>query len=125
MLSDAEHETLASLVLAPGQTDARNMLGVIYAQEGKTARADPVWRELLRDVSDYALARANLKIIGNRSAVALGETAAVVLPPTAVVRAIGDEREQALPFEIFRVDTPMALPQVLRPQRIALRGSRS
>ena len=35
MLADAEHETLASLQLNPGQPDARNLLGVIYAQRGK------------------------------------------------------------------------------------------
>ena len=39
MLADAEHETLVSLRLNPGQPDARNLLGVIYAQEGKTVRA--------------------------------------------------------------------------------------
>jgi Flp pilus assembly protein TadD len=35
MLADAEHETLASLRLNPGQPDTRNLLGVIYAREGK------------------------------------------------------------------------------------------
>jgi hypothetical protein len=35
MLADAEHETLASLRLHPGQPDTRNLLGVIYAREGK------------------------------------------------------------------------------------------
>jgi tetratricopeptide (TPR) repeat protein len=98
MLPEAEQETLASLVLAPGQTEARNMLGVIYAQEGKTDWAYLVWRELVRDVPDCEPARANLDIVGSRSAVALGETAAVVLPPTAVVRAIGDERERGSSF---------------------------
>jgi hypothetical protein len=34
MLADAEHEALVSLGLNPGQPDARNLLGVIYAQEG-------------------------------------------------------------------------------------------
>ena len=53
MLADAEHETLASLRLNPGQPDARNLLGVIYAQEGKTVRASLIWRELVREVPDY------------------------------------------------------------------------
>jgi tetratricopeptide (TPR) repeat protein len=33
--ADAEREMLASLQLNPGQPDAQNALGVIYAQEGK------------------------------------------------------------------------------------------
>jgi len=37
MLADAQHEILASLLLNPGQPDARNLLGVIYAQEGESA----------------------------------------------------------------------------------------
>ena len=39
MLPDAEHETLASLRLNPDQPNARNLLGVIYAQEGETVPA--------------------------------------------------------------------------------------
>ena len=35
MLADAEREMLAALQLNPGQPDARNSLGVIYAEEGK------------------------------------------------------------------------------------------
>jgi Flp pilus assembly protein TadD len=50
MLADAEHETLASLQLNPDQPDARNLLGVIYAQEGEIARASLVWRDLVRDL---------------------------------------------------------------------------
>ena len=53
MLADAEHEALVSLRLNPGQPDARNLLGVIYAQEGKTVRASLIWRQLVRDVPDY------------------------------------------------------------------------
>ena len=45
MLANAEHQTLASLLLNPGQPDARNPLAVIYVQEGKTIRASLVWRE--------------------------------------------------------------------------------
>ena len=64
MLADAEHETLASLRLNPEQPDARNLLGVIYAQEGKTVRASLIWRELVREVPDYEPARTNLAITG-------------------------------------------------------------
>jgi Flp pilus assembly protein TadD len=97
MLADAEHETLASLLLNPGQPDARNLLGVIYAQEGKTGSASLVWSELVRDLPDYGPARTNLALLGSPSEVATGETAAVVLPPTALVRAIGEDREPRLP----------------------------
>lgn len=97
MLADAEQETLASLRLNPGQPDARNLLGVVYAQEGKTASASLVWSELVRDLPDYEPARTNLAILGSPSEAAIGETAAVVLPQTAVVRAIGDERELRFP----------------------------
>ena len=92
MLADAEHETLASLQLNREQPDARNLLGVIYAQEGESARASEIWHELVREVPDYEPAHMNLAILGSPSEVANGETAAVVLPPTAVVQAIGDEQ---------------------------------
>jgi Flp pilus assembly protein TadD len=92
MLLDAEHETLVSLRLNPDQPDARNLLGVIYAQKGETVRASLVWSELVRDQPDYQPVRTNLAILGSPSEVANGETAAVVLPPTAVVKAIRDER---------------------------------
>ena len=71
MLADAEQETLASLQLNPRQPDARNLLGVIYAQEGKTVRASLVWRELVRDVPDYEPARTNLALLGTQREVAL------------------------------------------------------
>ena len=70
MLADAEHETLASLQLNPNQPDARNLLGVIYAQDGKIARASFVWRDLVRDPPDYQPARTNLVVLGGRSPVA-------------------------------------------------------
>jgi Flp pilus assembly protein TadD len=91
-LAEAEHETLASLHLNPDQPDARNLLGVIYAQEGKTAGAVLVWSELVREVPDYEPARANLAILGSPNEVANGETAAVDLPRAAAVNAILDER---------------------------------
>jgi Flp pilus assembly protein TadD len=88
MLADAEHETLAALRLDPEQPDTRNLLGVIYAQEGKAASASRIWRELVRDVPDYGPALANLAILGNPSEVAIGEAAAVHLPRAAAVDAI-------------------------------------
>jgi tetratricopeptide (TPR) repeat protein len=97
MLSDAEHETLVSLRLNPGQPDARNLLGVIYAQEGKTVRASLTWRELVRDVPDYEPARKNLALLGSQDEVAFGKTAAVALPtPVADVKAIKNERKTTL-----------------------------
>src|ERR1700686_3431965 len=48
MLADAERETLDSLRFNPGQPDALNSLGVIYAEQGNTVRALLVWRELVR-----------------------------------------------------------------------------
>jgi Flp pilus assembly protein TadD len=94
MLADAERETLASIRLSAGQPEARNLLGVIYAQEGETVRASQVWRELVRDVPGYEPAHTNLVLLGSPSEVALGETAAVASPsPTAAVKAMEDERE--------------------------------
>ena len=60
--------------------DARNLLAVIYVQEGKTIRASLVWRELVRDVPDYQPARTNLALLDSQTEVVLGETAAVALP---------------------------------------------
>ena len=54
---------LASLRLNPGQPDARNSLGVIYAEERKTVRAALVWRELVRETPDYEPARKNLRLL--------------------------------------------------------------
>jgi tetratricopeptide (TPR) repeat protein len=93
LLADAESETLASLRLDPRQPDARNLLGVIDAQEGQTARASLVWRELINDVPDYEPARTNLALLGTPSEAARGETAAVVPPPAAAFAAIEDERK--------------------------------
>jgi Flp pilus assembly protein TadD len=72
MLADAEHETTASVQLSPDQPDARNLLGVIHVQEGKTGRASLVWRELIHDVPDYAPDRSNLALLGSRNEVATG-----------------------------------------------------
>ena len=95
LLADAERETQASLRLNPRQPDARNLLGVIDAQEGQTVRASLVWRELLRDVPDYEPARTNLALLGSPDEVARGETAAVV-PPAVAVKAVEDQRR--LPY---------------------------
>ena len=92
LLSEAEGEMVASLRLDPGPADARNMLGVIYAEEGKPLRASQVWRELLTEAPDYEPARANLAFQGSPNEVARGETAAVaLLPQAAAVKAIEDQ----------------------------------
>jgi len=91
MLPDAEHETLVSLRLDPVQPDARNLMGVIYAQEGNIVRASLIWRELVHDVPDYQPARKNLALLGSQNEVAFGKTAAVALPTPAVVKAIVGE----------------------------------
>jgi Flp pilus assembly protein TadD len=96
MLADAEHEMLASLRLDRSQPDARNSLGVIYAEEGKTARALLLWRELVSKVPDYEPARTNLAILCSQSAVAPGEPAAVA-SPAAALKAFKDERKLPLP----------------------------
>ena len=97
MLADAERETLASLRLNREQPDARNLLGVIYAQEGNTVRASLIWRELVHDVPDYEPARKNLALLGSQNEVAFGKTAAAALPtPAAAVKAIKNERKKTL-----------------------------
>lgn len=78
MLQDAEHEVLTSLRLNPWQPDARNLLGVIYAERGETVRALQVWQELLRADPDYQPARTNLALLGNRNPTSVGETPSVV-----------------------------------------------
>ena len=78
LFAKAEHEMLASLRLDPGQKDAQNMLGVIYAEEGKPVRALQVWRELLSEAPGYEPARANLALLDSPSEVARGEAAADV-----------------------------------------------
>ena len=98
LLTDAEREMLASLRLNPDQPDARNTLGVIYAEEGRTARAWLVWRELVRDMPDYDPARTNLALLGSQNEVVPDETEAVVPPPAASVKAIEDERKPPSPI---------------------------
>ena len=97
MHADAERETLASLQLNPSQPDARNLLGVIYAQEGNTARASQVWGEVVREAPDYEPARNNLELLGSQVEVARGETAAAAPPPAAAVKYIEDERKISAP----------------------------
>ena len=47
MLSDAEQEMLFSLRLNPQEVDARNTLGLIYAEEGRYTLAREEWSDLL------------------------------------------------------------------------------
>jgi len=77
LLAAAEREMLASLKLDPEQADARNLIGVIYAEEREIERASLVWRELVHDGPDYEPARENLRLLNNQLEVARGETAAV------------------------------------------------
>ena len=81
LLADAQHEMIASLILDPRKPDARNMLGVIYAEQGKTIPASRVWRELMREFPDYEPAHTNLALLGSHRELAHDETAAVTLPP--------------------------------------------
>jgi hypothetical protein len=95
--ADYEREMLASLRLNPRQPDARNSLGVIYAEEGKTSRAALVRRELVRETPGYKPARKNLRLLGSRVEVARGETAAVALPPATAVKATEEQRNRHSP----------------------------
>jgi tetratricopeptide (TPR) repeat protein len=70
MLAEAEHEALASLLLNPGQPDARNLLAVIHAREGATPLA---WSELVHEAPGYQPTRANLAILGSQTAAANGD----------------------------------------------------
>ena len=76
MLGEAEHETLASLLLSPGHPEARNLLGVIYAEEGRTARACSIWRQLVHELPDYEPARINLRLLDGVTPLTSGERAA-------------------------------------------------
>lgn len=63
MLSEAENQTLIALRLSPGQPDERNLLGVIYAEEGKAANAADVWHRLAQDDPGYQPAAQNLQVL--------------------------------------------------------------
>jgi tetratricopeptide (TPR) repeat protein len=76
MLAEAEYETLASLRLSPECPEARNLLGVIYAEQGHGARAESIWRELVEELPDYELARINLTLLGRATPAASGERTA-------------------------------------------------
>jgi hypothetical protein len=81
--------TTATVVLL---SDARNLLGVIYAQPGETSLASLTWRELIRDIPDYEPAHTNLTVLGSPIKVAIGGTPAVNLPRAVAVDTIMDER---------------------------------
>src|SRR5208283_554962 len=97
LLADAEREMLASLRLNLNQPDARNSLGVIFAEEGKTVRASLLWRVLVRDAPDYEPARKNLELLNSQVEVAHGETAAVTLLPGDRRQTTEKERKPHLP----------------------------
>ena len=75
-LAEAEHETLASLLLSPEHPEARNLLAVIHAEEGHTARAYTIWRELVQELPDYEPARINLSLLDSAAAATSGERGA-------------------------------------------------
>ena len=77
-LAEAEEETLAALVLNPRDPDARNLLSVVFAKEGRSARACEVWKQLVRDVPVYEPAKANLRLLGSSQPANLGEEAAAI-----------------------------------------------
>jgi tetratricopeptide (TPR) repeat protein len=79
-LAEAEKETRASLLLDPEHPEARNLLGVIYAERGQTARAYSIWRELVHELPDYEPARINLRLLGSAAPVSSGKRAALDLP---------------------------------------------
>jgi Flp pilus assembly protein TadD len=79
-LAEAEHETLASLLLSPEHPEARNLLGVIYAEQGHTARACSIWRELVHELPGYEPALINLSLLDGAAPVTSGERAASDVP---------------------------------------------
>ena len=79
-LAEAEQETLASLLLDPEQPEARNLLGVIYAEQGHTARAYSIWRELVQKLPDYEPALINLSLVDSATLAASGQGPAPDLP---------------------------------------------
>ncbi len=87
MLADAEREVLCSLRLSPGQADARNLLAVIFVQQGEMACARSIWDELIREAPEFTPARINLTLLGGPIVAAADETAAVPLPRAAAVEA--------------------------------------
>jgi tetratricopeptide (TPR) repeat protein len=80
MLAEAEHETLKSLLLNPGHPEARNLLGVIYAEQGHTTRAYSIWRELLHELPGYQPALINLSLLDGTTPVTSGQAPAPDLP---------------------------------------------
>ena len=80
MLAEAEHETLTSLLLSPGHPEARNLLGVIYAEQGHTARAYSIWRALVHELPDYQPAMINLRLLDSTTPVTSGRAPAPDLP---------------------------------------------
>ena len=80
MLAEAEHETLTSLLLSPGHPEARNLLGVIYAEQGHTARAYSIWRALVHELPDYQPAMINFRLLDSTTPVTSGRAPAPDLP---------------------------------------------
>lgn len=62
-LGAARQEIETSLELDADQPDARNMLGLIYAEQGNFAEARRIWSELVAAEPNFAPARANLALL--------------------------------------------------------------
>jgi len=80
--ANAERETRRSLALSPNDVDARNLIGVIYAAEGRTANAALVWRLIIKDLPDYEPARKNLILLDSTNQVVPVDTLELPRSPT-------------------------------------------
>lgn len=61
--SAALNELVVADRLDPGQPDTRNMMGVVYAEDGQCERAFSIWRELKNRYPNYRPAIKNLAIL--------------------------------------------------------------
>jgi hypothetical protein len=73
MLAESEQETLVSLTLDPREPDVRNTIALLHAERGDYTQARDEWSELLRDLPDYAPAKANLSLLIRSNKVASGK----------------------------------------------------
>jgi len=86
-LAEARREMLISLRLDPNQAEALDMLGVIYAEDGKYVLAPQVWSDLAR--IGFEPARINLAILdhaGGSAGVGLSRGASIARSTLPVKR---------------------------------------
>ena len=107
MLALAEREVVTSLRLNPWQPDARNLLGVIYAERGQSVRASLEWREVLREHPDYQPARANLALVGIQSKATPGWDRGGCPPPCGRLKTEPDQRKTGLAHRRSRFLGPL------------------